>query len=129
MHDRGAFGEVSAQPHSRGIGDADTRRNDIVGHARKLVDAIHGEVLPGCPGTNASRIELVKSHRPCACPGNVRQRSKDAIEVDAARRSKPTGQQMQAKVSIGDRCRGLIDVDRHANRSNCHIAQLVTGFT
>ena len=41
VHHGGAACEVCAKPNAAGIGNAHARRHHVVGHARKLVDAVN----------------------------------------------------------------------------------------
>ena len=54
VHDRRALGEVGAQPHPVGVGDADAGGDDVVDHPRELVDAEDGHVPDAPPAAGAA---------------------------------------------------------------------------
>ena len=96
VHDRGALGEVRAEPHAVGVGDAHAARHDVVDHARELVDAVHGELLAARVGRDARRARARPQPRPGARPGDVREQREDPGEVRAMRAGCAQREQVQA---------------------------------
>src|ERR1043165_3550909 len=83
VHHRGAFREVRAQAHAVGVGDAHARRDDVVGHARELVDARHLRLDAARLQARTHRVELVGIEGALAGPHHVVEQAEDAVEVEA----------------------------------------------
>ena len=76
VHDRGALGEVGAEPHPVAVGDADAGGDDVVDHPRELVDAEHGDVADR--RAQPVGVEPGRLDRSGAGPGHVGEQPEDA---------------------------------------------------
>ena len=74
VHDRGAGGEVRAEPDPVGVGDPDAGRHHVVDHPGELVDPVDGQHAGRRPRTRA-RSSSTRSggHGPGRGPGDVGQ--------------------------------------------------------
>ena len=115
VHHGGALGEVGSESLTTGVGDAHARWHHIVGHARKLVDAMHGEMLAFASQRLANFIEHVERHWADARPRDVGQQAEHTVEVQRTWFGKPMRQQMQAQIDVGSvaRCDARIDLGYH----------------
>ncbi len=100
VHHGRALGEVGAEAYAVGVADADTGRDDVVGHARELVDARDLDVQAGATGAGADRLEAVDRAGAERRPHDVGQQPEDAVEVLAVRGDEPVRQQVQAQVDV-----------------------------
>ena len=123
-HDR-ALGEVRAQAHPRAVGDAHARRDDVVDHARELVDAVHVEHLARLLHAQPHVVDLGDRDRAEVRPHHVGEGAEDAVHVDRVRRGEPVGQQVQPEVRIGGRLGRGVDVDRQPDRPHRDVAHRV----
>ena len=105
VHDRGALGEVRAEPYAVAVGDPDAGGDDVVDHARELVDPVDGHV----PDRRAQpvRVEPGGLDRAGAGPRDVGQQPEDAGQVRAVRLDQPVGEQVQPQPDV-------VGVDRRA---------------
>ena len=81
VHHRRALGEVGAEPHAVGVGDPHARRDDVVRHARELVERGDDERLAGGAEAQPDLGQRRRVDRPAA---RSRRRS-------AARRTRRSG--------------------------------------
>ena len=82
VHDRGAAGQVGAEPHPVGVGDPHAGRHDVVGHPGELVDPEHlhrARLAQPQPGA----LEALDGAGAGVGPHDVGQHAEDAVEVDA----------------------------------------------
>ncbi|MPN03441.1 hypothetical protein SDC9_150671 [bioreactor metagenome] len=115
MHDRGAFGQVRAQPHPGGIGNPHSGGDDIVEHPRELVQREHGQAAAVAPQVGPDLIEGLDMTRPGCRPHDIGQDGEDAVDVDRARLAQPVAQQMQPQVGVLGGHRGRIHFDDGAD--------------
>ena len=122
MHHGGATCEVGAKPNAAGIGNAHARWHHVVGHARKLVDAVNNEVLALAQQVVANIVQGVQCNWADTRPSNVGEQTKCAVQVDGARQADAMRQQVQAQVHIGGACWRGISIDHECGRHDGNAA-------
>ena len=101
VHDRRALGEVRAEAHAVGVGDAHAGGHDVVDHARELVDAVHRELLAARVGRQARRRRARRRRPgPALVQATFVSRPKMPVEVGAVRPDAPHREQVQAQVDV-----------------------------
>ena len=113
VHDRRAVGQVGAEAHAVGVGDPHPRRDDVVGHARELVDREDLERLAG----RARRCWTLRQRGgvdgAVARPGDVVEHAEEAVEVGLVGPDQAVREQVQAQVGVV----GVVPAGRPARRS------------
>ncbi len=115
VHDRRTGGEVRPEPDPVGVGDPHPRREDVVGHPRELVHAVHLR-WPAVGGAQPQpgRLETVDRARSTIGPYDVGQYAEDALHRQPVRAHQAVGEQVQPQVGIRrvDRVGGQIGEHR-----------------
>ena len=125
VHHRGAAGQVRAQPHPVGVGDAHPGRHDVVGHPRELVDPVHRDrPVPG-QQPQPGRLEPVDGARPDAGPHHVGSTPKMPSRLSPCGRDQPVREQVQAQVGVDRVGRCGVEVDHHVHHVLAHAAARV----
>ena len=119
VHDRGARGEVGAEAHAVGVGDAHAGRHDVVGHPRELVDAERPATGPRASSRTRVSSKPSTAHGPCGRPHDVGQHAEDAVEVDRVG-LRPAG--ARAGAAAGRRRRRRPAAASRSTRSGTHLA-------
>lgn len=91
---------MGAQTHAIGIGDPHTAGHHVVGHARELVDAVHGEDATTSTLFPTHAFHQVDRDRPEVGPGHVGEQSERAIEVQCAGLGEAMREKMQTQVHV-----------------------------
>ena len=101
VHHRRALGEVRAEAHAVGVGDAHAGRHDVVGHARELVDAEDLQRLAGGAEAHA-RPRRARPGRPGPrlVQATFGSTPKTPSRLSAVRRDEPVREQVQAQVGV-----------------------------
>ena len=126
VHDRGALGQVGAEPDPVGVGDPHPGGDHVVGHPRELVDAGDLEREAVRAGAQPYRGGLGRQDRAQGGPGNVGQQAEHAVQAGAVRLDEPVAEQVQPQpdvVGVGGRGGQVGDVGAH--RDDLDAAQVV----
>ena len=100
MHDDGSGCQVCPEAHAVGISDPHAAGNHVVHHARKAVDSVHRQMLALAPQVHARLDHAVDWHGAHTRPGDERQNSEDAVEIDAARAHESVREQVEPEVGV-----------------------------
>ena len=122
VHHRGAAGQVGAEAHPVGVGDAHAGRHDVVGHPGELVDPEHlhrARLAQPQPGA----LEALDGAGAEVGPHDVGEHAEDAVEVDGVGRDEPVREQVQAQVGVGGVGRCGVEVDHHVHHVLAHAAR------
>ena len=128
VHDGGARGEVCPEAHTIGVGDAHSARDDIVGHARKLVDTMNAQDAAIVADSPAEFFQPVDRRRAEVRPHDVGELAEDAIEVDRPRPHQPMRQHMQPQVRVARRTGSNIGIDMNLHSPNRDVPDVVLAF-
>jgi hypothetical protein len=101
MHHGRTFCEVGAQADSIRVGDADTSRNHVVDHARKLVDPEDSEMSAAGAQPGTYPFKPLDGTRTGRGPNHVGERAEDAVEVDAVGSDQAMTEKVQPEVGVG----------------------------
>ena len=85
VHDRGALGQVGAEPHPVGVGDPHPGRQHVVDHARELVDAVAPAAGPWRRSARRVSSKSSTAHGPADVHTTLGSTPKIAVEVDLVR--------------------------------------------
>ena len=99
VHDRRARGQVRAQSHPVGVGDAHAGGHHVVDHPRELVDAVDGHrTAPAQPGPD--RLEALDGARAVVGPHHVGEHPEEAVGVQAVRGDQAMREQVQPQIRV-----------------------------
>ena len=102
VHHRGAGGEVGAEAHAVGVGDAHAGRHDVVGHPRELVEAVHRQEPPAAAHrASAPRRRWSTATGPRLVHATLVSSPKRSSRLIVRGGAQPVRQQVQPKVHIG----------------------------
>ena len=110
VHHGGARGQVCAEAHAAGLGDAHAGGHHVVDHARELVHAVHGH---GAALAQLTRVASKPStaHGPKLVQHDVGQQARRCRPGSAVGLHQAVGEQVQAQPRIGGVGRGDVEVD------------------
>ncbi len=100
VHDRGALGQVRAQPDPVGVGDPHPGRQHVVDHPGELVHAVHGRPGRGGAAAAGSASKSGTGHGPWLVHTTLASSAEDAVQVAAVRADQAVGQQVQPQVRV-----------------------------
>lgn len=91
---------MGAEAHAVGVGDADAGGDDVVRHARELVDAVDRQVQALGAGGEAGALDVPGGDGADGGPRDVGQEAEDAVQVLAVGLDQAVAQQVQAQVGV-----------------------------